>query len=63
MKQRTRNILKAAEAGLEGYSQHNLFMFGEFALQLEIICKFPFSTEECCLFLCFCAAANETGDL
>ena|ERR1035437_2513451 len=66
MKQRTRNILKAAEAALASHACRELWNAHEDRLEAEFanwIYMLQVPKEQRALFLCFCAAMNETGDL
>ncbi len=69
MKQRTRNILKAAEVVFAGNCYATLRRLGENHIADELMghCMttvWPVSLKELrSLYLCFLAAMNETGDL
>ena len=70
MKQRTRNILRAAEAALDGYGYDTLKDHGQREWYLTLLrntdkwCDInePLAGS-LCLLLCFCAAMSESGDL
>lgn len=74
MKQRTRNILKAAEAALDDLAHFTLSKLNEVKVsqmlsndmwedEVTASCSFQAFCELRCLHLCFLAAMSETGDL
>ena len=64
MKQRTINILEAADCALRGYAYFELERLGEMELSEEMDRTHRQScTEYRCLYLCLAAAACEAGDL
>jgi hypothetical protein len=70
MKARTKKLLVAAEAGLmNGDAYGALERVGEMPLRLELTSDMADSWQHDdhrdirCLYLCFAAAMNETGDL
>lgn len=69
MKARTKVLLQAAEAALKGNCSNVLFENSESVIwnemcDVDTYCEFPGNGGELrCLYLCFLAAADETGDL